>query len=1235
MKGGSYMKYSELIHFEPVESIVQLRETSQQDYAFNLIDTYVISDRMAELIDEVIIEQLQFEKPADNKGLLVVGNYGTGKSHLMSVISTIAETEGTSDRINNARVAKRAKEIEGKFKVIRSEIGATTMTLRDFICEEISYQLQEMGIDFTFPPMDKVRSNKDAFVEMMGKFNEMYPEQGLLVVVDELLDYLRTRRTQELILDLGFLRELGEICRFTRFRFISGVQEMLFDNPKFQFVAEQLRRVKERFEQVNIVREDIAYVVTQRLLKKDEKQKAIIREHLQKFTKFYDKLNERMEEYVSLFPIHPSYISTFEKVIVAEKRVILKTISNEMKKLLNTEVPEDRPGLISYDSYWQYIEADTSLKSNPDIREVMTKSKILQDRIENAFTRPTYKTVALRIVYALSVNRLTTGDIYTKLGVTSEELRDGLFLFHPSVADEDGDFLRTSIESILKEILKTVSWQFISFNDANGQYYIDINKDIAVDDLIEQRAESLVGDQLDRYYFEVLEQLTERSKNTYITGYRIWTYELPWWTCKVTRQGYLFFGAPNDRSTAQPPRDFYIYMLQIFEVPKFKDENKADEVFFKLKVKDESFIRSLKFYAGSREMAASAPSGTKNLYEEKAKEYLQRLTRWLRDNFLSAFEVTYKGVTKKVVEGTKALPPQASVKEIIDNVAATYLSSNFDEIYPLYPHFSKLNTVMTKDNMPVYLQEAIKYLAGNKTKSGAAILEGLVMLQEEKVKLDNSGFAKWVTDILEAKGQGQVVNRDELIEVIYTMQGTEDVELVKELKIEPELFAVVLVALVYNGDIVLTINGTQYDAMKLDQLVKLSITDIINFSHIKRPSGLPMPALKALFELLDLAEYMLQQQNLNYGVIQLNEKVNKLLNEVVITLQTVKTGIPCWEGTVLNAAEQQQYSELLSKLKTFLEALLVFNAPAKLNNFKFTIEEIKEQKAGLDLLEKVKRLQQKVNEAQGLANYILTASQHLASDHEWQEEALIALEDLLEAIKKETGYQTELVKVQDIKKKYQDIYLELHSKARLNAADDNRKTALMNDKRLSALRQLATIELLPKAHFESLVKNITALKTCWSLTKVQLDTQAYCPSCKFRPKDELVFKGDRLSNYEEQLQTMLEQWTELLLNNFKDKEVKANISLLSPVQQNLIKELLDKGEFTLPIDNKLIEAIKLLLQGIEKVEIKLEELKELMGNGSPMTVEDIRFRFEQMLKQKVGTNQTSRVRIMLEHEQKQ
>lgn len=909
--------------------------------------------------------------------------------------------------------------------------------------------------------------------------------------------------------------------------------------------------------------------------------------------------------------------------------MILKTISSEMKKLLDQEVPTENPGLISYDNYWQYIENDTSLKSNPDIREVMMKSKILQDRVQNAFTKPVYKPVALRIVRALSVNRLTTGDIYAKLGITSEELRDTLFL-HVALPEQDAEFLRSTIETVLKEILKTVSWQYISFNEANGQYYIDINKDIAVDDLIEQKSETLTGDQLDRYYFEVLEQLTDRAKNTYITGYRIWSYEIPWWSCKVTRQGYLFFGAPNDRSTAQPPRDFYIYMLQLFDVPRYIDELCSDEVFFKLKVKDDTFMKSLRLYAGSREMAATASTGTRSLYEQKSGEFLQEITRWLRNNFLSSFEVTYKGVTKKVVEWTKALPPQSGVKEIIDNVATSCLAACFDEKYPDYPHFSKLTTVMTKENMPGYIQDALRYFAGSKTKSGAALLDGFVMLDEEKIKVESSGYAKWIIGMLENKGPGQVVNRSEIIETVYTVQGTQDVELTREFHIEPELFAVVMVGLVCNGNIVITINGSQYDAMKLEQLVKLSASEIIEFSHIKRPSGLPMPALIALFELLDIPQGYLQQHSLQHGVTELIKVVNKLLNEIVITLQVVKSGIPCWDGLVLSTAEQQQYAETLDKLKGFMEALLVFNAPAKLNNFRFAVEEINEQKNGLELMQKVKVLQQKVTETLPIAQYIITAGQHLPLEHEWQEDSQIVLEELLDALKHTNNCQAELARMQEMKKRYQDIYMEYHAKARLNAADDNRKNTLLNDKRFIALKQLSIIELLPKGHFENIVKSITALNTCWSLTKAELEIQSFCPHCKFRPKDEMGVRTDSLTTFEDQVQDMLDTWTGLLLNNFKDNEVRSNIALLEKEDQALVNTLLSSGEFSLPIDNKLIEAIKLLLQGIEKVEIKLEDIKHMMGNGSPMTVEDVRLRFEELLRKKVGNQQTGRVRIMLE-----
>ncbi len=145
------MKYRELVHFEPIESIIRLTDANQQEYAYQLLDTYVISDRMAELLDELVIEQLQMDRYADNKGLLIVGNYGTGKSHLMSVISTVAEMKGTCAHLTINGLLKRRRKIEGKFKVIRVEIGSSKMSLRDIICSELEEALERNRCRFSVP----------------------------------------------------------------------------------------------------------------------------------------------------------------------------------------------------------------------------------------------------------------------------------------------------------------------------------------------------------------------------------------------------------------------------------------------------------------------------------------------------------------------------------------------------------------------------------------------------------------------------------------------------------------------------------------------------------------------------------------------------------------------------------------------------------------------------------------------------------------------------------------------------------------------------------------------------------------------------------------------------------------------------------------------------------------------------------------------------------------------------
>jgi energy-coupling factor transporter ATP-binding protein EcfA2 len=227
------VKYSELIQFEPIESVIELRAADDQSDARRLVQTFVISERMADQLTNLVFKQLRFDKPADNKGLLIVGNYGTGKSHLMAVISAIAEHADLAGAVTNSLVADQTASIAGRFKVLRAEIGSTTMSLRDIVCATLEDKLADLGVSYTFPLASEVSNNKDAFVDMMEAFQKQHPKQGLLLVLDELLDYLRSRLQggENIILDLNFLREVGEICRTTRFRFMAGVQESLFDNP--------------------------------------------------------------------------------------------------------------------------------------------------------------------------------------------------------------------------------------------------------------------------------------------------------------------------------------------------------------------------------------------------------------------------------------------------------------------------------------------------------------------------------------------------------------------------------------------------------------------------------------------------------------------------------------------------------------------------------------------------------------------------------------------------------------------------------------------------------------------------------------------------------------------------------------------------------------------------------------------------------------------------------------------
>ena len=1243
------MKYGDLIHFDPIESVVQLRDANKLDAARHLVNTYVISNEMAERLIHLVIPQLQFDEPVDNKGLLVVGNYGAGKSHLMSVVSGLAADESLKDALHRDDVRDAANPIAGRFKVIRTEIGATTMSLRDILIAELEENLEKLGVDYIFPYPDTISNHKRAFEDMMEKFGQAYPDQGLLLVVDELLDYLRTRKDQELILDLNFLREIGESAKDLRFRFIAGVQEAIFDSHRFNFVADSIRRVKDRFEQVLIARNDVKFVVAERLLNKTAEQQVRIREHLAPFAKFYGNLNERMDEFVRLFPVHPDYIDTFERVTVVEKREVLKTLSLAMKERLDRQVPQDEPGLIAFDSYWNTLKANAAFRAIPEIRAVIDCSQVLESRIENAIGRKQYKPMALRLIHGLSVHRLTTGDIYAPMGATPEELRDRICLFEPMIAEmgasEPDKDLQTHVETVLREIYRTVSGQFLSVNPENRQYYLDLKKTDDFDALIEKRAESFSDSQLDRYYYEALRRVMECQDVTYVTGYKIWQHELVWQERKAARTGYLFFGAPNERSTAVPQRDFYIYFLQPYDPPRYKDEKKSDEVFFHLSGADAAFLTALKFYAAALDLAQTASGPAKATYEAKANGFLRSLVQWLQKNMSTAFEVTWQGRTQalakwakgKAIRDLSGLAPHEIVnfRDLINTISGICLAPHFANQAPDYPAFSVL---ITGTNRAQAAQDALRAIAGqNRTKQAVAVLDTLGLLNGERIDPNKSRYVRPILEAVRAKGHGQVINPDEIIKDDHGLEYMDP----QGSRLEPEWAVVLLAGLVWSGDIVLAIPGRKFEATDLAPLAATSVDELIRFKHLEQPKEWNLAALKELFQIIGLSPGMAQlvTQGQDDPVRSLQSEIQKHVRRLVEAQQMLQEGISFWGVVDLrNIGDLSVRAEKLADAKAFFESCQAYSSPGKLKRLRYSASDISLHAEAIRTLGALETMRDFVARHGATAHWLSLAETVLPAEHDWVQRVRAARAELettireadLSSLPQEFERLSSVLRV--FKREFITLYMQLHTRVRLGVNDDRRKGALLADPRLQTLERLAGIELMPRQQLTDFQNRLATLRSCFALTERDLHASPICPHCGFRPQAGGMSSGSNmLAQIDRQLDDILASWTAALLSDVEDPITRHNLDLLHSEDAQAVKAFIAAKSLPDPLDSGFIQALREAFSGLVRVTASLKGLDdELLGDQGAVTADELRARFEAWLNKLLRGKDHKKARIVLE-----
>lgn len=1233
------MKYRDLIQFEPVVDVIQLRQADEKKRAEKLVSTYVISDRMTDVILHRILPSLSIsaEKPGD--GLFIVGNYGTGKSHLMSIVTAIAEHKDLLKHVTHPAVVEGLKPIAGKYKVVRQETGATEKNLRDIVLEDLEKRLKEMGVKYHFPSMDKASSNKELIVEMMDVFQKVYPGYGLLVAMDELLDYLRARKDFELVLDLNFLRELGEACELVPFRFIAGIQESLFESTRFQFAADSIRRVKARFEQVRIAREDMAYVVSRRLLAKNDGQRKQIRKHLEKFTKLYAAMAEHIDEYVELFPIHPAYLEVFEQVNVVEKRDLLKALSKQMENLLDQDVPANETGLFSFDSYWAILNDDPSYRSVPEIRDVQDKARVLSERVRTAPNVKDYRPAANKIIAALAVHRLTLNDLYAPVGLTPAELRDNLCIYLP-IPEQEADFLLTSVEAVLQEVSRAVNGQFISHNKENDQYYLDLKKDIDFDALIDQRASSLDETQLNRYFFDMLARGLELTDSAYVPGFRIWERELAWTGQGMTRKGYVFLGAPNERSTAQPERDFYIHFLAPFSTAKTKLDKKADEVYFALGQKDDDFEQTMKRYAGAREMSSISSGSNKEQYERKADTFGRKLNAWLRENITRAVTIRYKGEEMTVPEALskhRLTIRDLSLREQVFKLASAFLSEQFQKQYPLYPKFNGID--FTFETLTQATDGTLRAIAGSSaTKPAQVVLEGLGLAHMENGELtfttEDSPYAKHVLKSLFALDASKVLNRKDLI------GGASNAEVDHKFGLEPEWMMVVLLALVRQGEITLNLPGIRIDSTNLDEAARMGVETLMKFTAVSRPKPIPEQSLRVLFASFELSEtFITDAKKLEIAHIQLESSVSTELNQVVRLLENLREGPRYWRESLYSAAQLQELRSELTEYKNFLTSLQALNSPGKLRNFSTGQGEVRQVMRTRKVVGEIKALYELIQAVQPQLEYVYSSEVNLPLDDAWhtsvektRAEHLKLLATPAERTKPTTVTRLKggLSNLQDA---YVKRYVELHALARLDSSLDAQKKRVTADPKWVQLRALSGLEFLQGNDLRKLEAKMGEVRSCPNLNPKDMQFTTVCPACGYSPRAQGVEKsaGQQLHELTEKLDALHKQWINALITSLKSDSAQATLKMVEPKGREQVNEFLQKKQLPEKITDRFITALKDTLQGLEIVEFEGSDfLLALTRPGMPCTPEELSARYQKFLAENMKGKDPAKVRIRID-----
>lgn len=1227
------MKYKELIKFEPINDVIKFNKLDSSDYRKSLIETFVFSKSYEESYIPIICKNLDFVNnppTQETKGIQIVGSYGTGKSHLMSLFSIIAEDESYLQYVKNENAKTELAKIAGKYNVLRFELGAST-DLWSILSYQIDKYLGSMGLDFKLSEEDPREMYIDRINKMLAHYEAKFHNKGFMIVIDEMLSYLKGRSgSANLNEDLAVLQAFGHASDRSKFRIVFGVQELIYKSAEFQFAANMLNQVQDRYHDLIITKEDVLFIVQERLLSKDEHQKQTIRNHLSKFTQFFTELNTNFDQFVNLFPVNPSYIDNFQKIRIAKsQREILKTLSARFTSLLEQDVPTDNPGLICYDEYWNDMANDASLKAHPDVRKVLEITETIYQKIDSNFTggRKPKIPLAKRITNACAI-KILQEDLNRLNGVSAERLIDDL-CYLDALCD-DRDMLMSVINTTADNVKKATVGSYFDLNTTNLEYHIRIEGGVNYEQKIAEFAEQMSDRAKDEHFYNILVELLPIETEQYRREFRIWEHKISWNSHKTTRDGYIFMGNPNERSTTQPVQHYYIYFTPIFDQASKVIGNESDSIYVLLdNLTDEA--KKLICLVGSAESLKKASDTTQQTYYAQfRKRYLDELKPLLNSQFYSSAEIVYRG-EKHLLTTIPGIVQNDAKEEMVSKAASFILENHFNESQPNYPKFSNLLQPLAPNNYDSTIKGALKKVSNptSANRNAEAILFGLGLWNGERLVSSDSIYARSIKAKLEEKGEGMVLNKDEILEPFYL--PTNSYVSRDEFKIEADFVFIILAVMTALGEIEIVLPGnTIINATTLNRLDSCTKSDFYSFEFIRRPRGINMAVVREIFMGFlgrDLSSALREPATF----AELGTAINSLVQKCATLSHTLVSGVYLGEHAIITDSDAYTYKRKIDTFKSFCEQIKNYNSEAKLRNLpeQWTVDVIRDMMTSMDII----RI---VEDSKNLASELSSRMSYLSQARSYATDAtLIAdidnnVSKLSEIVRggDRTTINSYKATLDSLASRYARAYVEAYLSTCVNEFTMNKKSALLQTEQYKVCELVRDADFINPSRFESLKNNLSKIH----LANPRINEQAVkeSPFIGFDPHSAVGVTIPNVDDLKNELDDIFNSYDIAFKEILDDPSVKRNIEVLNDVEKDVITRYINGG---ITLDTTYTPQIKSIIaklhRGFTKVEITTERMLQIFNR--PMTPEEAIEAFKRHINEQLTGRDRSNVRIIVKN----